>query len=304
MFERFTVAARQIIVQAQLDARRLGHDYIGCEHLLMAAAATGEPASAVLREQGVTPERIEDAIARVIGPGHAADPLGGLDREALAAIGIDLDVVRSRIEAAFGPDALTRAVLARKHAAQACRRSRRPAWGRGPVARLMRHRRLPRARRGDSAVLAPRARAARFADPPARGGHIPVYAARQEEPRALPTRGGGHEGQLHRRPPPRPGPAHHEGRNGAGDPGGPRRVGRIAACRHPRPPPQGELTPVLPACCGARPMGPPGRPARHQRGAPRSLTCPAAADERLCRRRHGRLTRAVTAEGPSIRKLG
>jgi len=173
MFERFTVAARQIIVQAQLDARRLGHDYIGCEHLLMAAAATGEPASAVLREQGVTPERIEDAIARVIGRGHAADPLGGLDREALAAIGIDLDVVRSRIEAAFGPDALTRAALARKHAAQACRRSRRPAWGRGPVARLMRHRRLPRARRGDSAVLAPRARAARFADPPARGGHIP-----------------------------------------------------------------------------------------------------------------------------------
>ena len=39
MFERFTDTARHIVVQAQADARRLGHNYIGCEHLLLAAAA-------------------------------------------------------------------------------------------------------------------------------------------------------------------------------------------------------------------------------------------------------------------------
>jgi len=171
MFERFTDGARHIVVQAQADARRLGHTYIGCEHLLLAAAAAGEPAGAVLRDQGVTPERVEAEILRTLGrgPGGPADPLRGLDREALAAIGIDLDVVRARIEAAFGPDALDRAVLAHKRAAQACRRSRRPAWRKGPVAELMRRR---RARRG--APPGPGLRAVSRPLPgPAPGGHIP-----------------------------------------------------------------------------------------------------------------------------------
>ena len=172
MFERFTDGARHVVVQAQQDARRLGHHYIGCEHLLLAAAGTSEPASAVLRDQGVTPERVEAEILRTVGRGAAAgpaDPLRGLDREALAAIGIDLDVVRARLEAAFGPDALDRAVLAQKRGAQACRRSRRPAWRKGPVAELMRRR---RARRG--APPGPGLRAVSRPLPgPAPGGHIP-----------------------------------------------------------------------------------------------------------------------------------
>ena len=173
MFERFTEGARLVVFQAQAEARRLGHHYIGCEHLLLAAAAGSEPASAVLREQGVTPERVEAEILRTIGRGHAADPLGGLDREALAAIGIDLDVVRARIEAAFGPDALTRAVLAHRRARQPHGRGRRPGWGKGPVAELMRRRRFRRARRCASPGLAPRTiSSARFPDPAARG-HIP-----------------------------------------------------------------------------------------------------------------------------------
>ena len=164
MFERFTDTARHVVVQAQADARRLGHNYIGCEHLLPAAAAAAEPASAVLRDQGVTPERVEAEILRTVGRGQAADPLGGLDRQALAFIGIDLDVVRARIEAAFGPDALTRALPT------ACR-SRRPAWGKGPLAELTRRRRRRRARR-DAPLPAgpPRQRPASAG--PAPGGHI------------------------------------------------------------------------------------------------------------------------------------
>jgi len=172
MFERFTDGARHVVVQAQHDARRLGHHYIGCEHLLLAAAGASEPASAVLRDQGVTPERVEAEILRTVGRGAAAgpaDPLRGLDREALAAIGIDLDVVRARLEAAFGPDALDRAVLAQKRGAQACRRSRRPAWRKGPVAELMRRR---RARRGAPPGPGPRA-VNRPLPGPAPGGHIP-----------------------------------------------------------------------------------------------------------------------------------
>jgi hypothetical protein len=165
MFERFTETARHVVVQAQDDARRLGHSYIGCEHLLLAAAATGEPASAVLGDQGVTPELIEAEILRTIGRGQTADPLGGIDRQALAFIGIDLDVVRSRIEAAFGPDALTPALPA------ACR-SRRPAWGKGPLAELIRHRRRRRARRNAPLPTGPQGNTP-LPRGPAPRGHIP-----------------------------------------------------------------------------------------------------------------------------------
>jgi Clp amino terminal domain, pathogenicity island component len=165
MFERFTDTARHVVVQAQHDARRLGHNYIGCEHLLLAAATAAEPASAVLRDQGVTPERVEAEILRTVGRGQTAGPLGGLDRQALAFIGIDLDIVRARIEAAFGPDALTRAL-------PAARRSRRPGWGKGPMAELMRRRRRRRARRNAPLPAGPPRQ--RPASPgTASGGHIP-----------------------------------------------------------------------------------------------------------------------------------
>jgi hypothetical protein len=162
MFERFTDTARHVVAQAQEDARRLGHNYIGCEHLLLAAAATGEPAGAVLRGHGVTPERIEAEILRTIGRGQTADPLSGLDRQALAFIGIDLDVVRARIETAFGPDALTGALPA------ACQR-RRPAWGRGPLAGLTRRRRRRRARRHAPRSAGPRGDAPLLPGPAPRG---------------------------------------------------------------------------------------------------------------------------------------
>jgi hypothetical protein len=165
MFERFTGSARHVVVQAQKDARRLGHNYIGCEHLLLALAAASEPASAVLRDHGVTPERIEAEILRTIGRGQPAGPLGGLDREALAFLGIDLDVVRARIEATFGPDALTRAL-------PAARRSRRPAWGKGPLAELTRRRRRRRACRNAPLPAGPRGNAP-LRPGPAPGGHIP-----------------------------------------------------------------------------------------------------------------------------------
>ena len=73
MFERFTGDARTAVVQAQEHARRLGHRYIGCEHLLLAAASTGEPASAALREHGVTPEGVEIIFAGSAEPTAATD---------------------------------------------------------------------------------------------------------------------------------------------------------------------------------------------------------------------------------------
>src|SRR5690242_11928320 len=119
----FSPALRETGVQAHRQARQLGHDFIGGEHLLLALAGSWTPAGAALREQGVTPDQVRAQILRLLpGASRAArDPRGAaIDAEALAAIGIDLDAVRARVERAFGPGALSLPV----------RCSRRPAWRR------------------------------------------------------------------------------------------------------------------------------------------------------------------------------
>lgn len=60
MSERFNRGARTVIVHAQRHARRLGHHYVGCEHFPLAATFSDEPAGAVPRAQGLTPERVEE----------------------------------------------------------------------------------------------------------------------------------------------------------------------------------------------------------------------------------------------------
>jgi ATP-dependent Clp protease ATP-binding subunit ClpA len=137
MSGRFSADARAVVTQAQEHARRLGHSRLGCEHLLLAVAGTSEPASAVLRERGITPQQVEAQIRQLSGTVQPARPLDGLDREALASIGIDLDVVRASIEASFGPGALARSAARRKRGPA----GRNFAWRKGPVAELWRRRR-------------------------------------------------------------------------------------------------------------------------------------------------------------------
>ena len=108
MTRNFTEDANAIVVQAYQHAARLGHPYLGGEHLLLALAAAGQPAGTVLREHGVTPGHAETEIVRLSGGGL----FGDLDRDALAAVGVDIDAVRATAEASFGPEALTRAARA------------------------------------------------------------------------------------------------------------------------------------------------------------------------------------------------
>ncbi len=105
---QFTGDARQVVACASEQARRLGHGFIGGEHLLYGLACDEGEVGAVLRERGVTPERVEAEFVRLIGPENiaAGSLFDTLDRDALTTIGIDLDAVRERIEAAFGPAAL------------------------------------------------------------------------------------------------------------------------------------------------------------------------------------------------------
>ena len=123
MFESFTDDARAVVRRAVDSARRLGHRQVGTEHLLLAVAGADVPAGEVLREQGVTPELVKEQIVRKVGLGAGAGLFAGLDEGALAAIGIDLDVVRATIEASFSEGALYRA--AQSVYAQQRRRPRR-----------------------------------------------------------------------------------------------------------------------------------------------------------------------------------
>jgi hypothetical protein len=66
------------------------------------------PARAVLHKYGATLEDVAEEIARRAGPGAVL--FGGLDRDALAAIGIDLDAVSARIESSIEPEALAQVV--------------------------------------------------------------------------------------------------------------------------------------------------------------------------------------------------
>jgi ATP-dependent Clp protease ATP-binding subunit ClpA len=99
MFERFTREARATVVGAQEEARRLASPRLGTEHLLLGLLDQDTPTGAVLGRHGLTRDELSAAVAR-----NAAGK--GLDADALSALGIDLDAVRSTVEAAFGPGAL------------------------------------------------------------------------------------------------------------------------------------------------------------------------------------------------------
>jgi ATP-dependent Clp protease ATP-binding subunit ClpA len=99
MFERFTTEARQTVVGAQAEARRRHTGRIGTEHLLLALLAQDTPSTAVLARHGLTHDSVSETIQGYLSSDE-------LDAEALTTLGIDLDAVRDRVEATFGPGAL------------------------------------------------------------------------------------------------------------------------------------------------------------------------------------------------------
>jgi ATP-dependent Clp protease ATP-binding subunit ClpA len=99
MFERFAHDAREAVVHAQDEARSLGADRIGTEHVLLGAVRSPDTVAArALQRLGVDHAGLL-AAARAL-PGDT------LDAAALAGVGIDLDAVRAQVEASFGPGAL------------------------------------------------------------------------------------------------------------------------------------------------------------------------------------------------------
>lgn len=64
MFERFTDKARRAVVLAQDEARELGHDHVGTEHLVLGMLRDGGGvAASALTSLGITREAVRDAVA-------------------------------------------------------------------------------------------------------------------------------------------------------------------------------------------------------------------------------------------------
>src|SRR5918997_1830251 len=71
MFERFTERARQVVVLAQGEARTLGHNYIGTEHILLGLVRENEGVAArILLDFDADSEKIRNEVIRMLsGPG-------------------------------------------------------------------------------------------------------------------------------------------------------------------------------------------------------------------------------------------
>ncbi len=75
MFERFTEQSIKVIMLAQEEARRLGHNFVGTEQILLGLIGEGTGiASKVLKEHGVNLKDARNEVEKIIGRGSGFTP--------------------------------------------------------------------------------------------------------------------------------------------------------------------------------------------------------------------------------------
>jgi ATP-dependent Clp protease ATP-binding subunit ClpC len=78
MFERYTDRARRVVVMAQEDARDLGHNYVGTEHILLGLIHEGTGVAArALTALGVSLDESRAQVEAIIGRGDLAHVQNG-----------------------------------------------------------------------------------------------------------------------------------------------------------------------------------------------------------------------------------
>jgi hypothetical protein len=71
MFERFTERARRVVVLAQEEARRLDHNWIGTEHILLGLIREGEGIAAkTLESLDISLDAVRQKVEEIIGRGQ------------------------------------------------------------------------------------------------------------------------------------------------------------------------------------------------------------------------------------------
>ncbi|HBU69199.1 MAG TPA: hypothetical protein DEE98_02325 [Elusimicrobia bacterium] len=77
MSNRFTDRVQRVIIIAQEEAKRLNHDYVGTEHILLGLVALGEGVAAkVLANLGIDLRRVRAEVEKLVGTGDNVMLLG------------------------------------------------------------------------------------------------------------------------------------------------------------------------------------------------------------------------------------
>lgn len=103
LFDRCDVDAEAVLETGFDEARRLGHDWLGTEHVLQA----------LTRHRDKLPEAVaellsSEAAVRTALTAHLDDRPGLPPAALFASLGIDLDGVRAAVRGTFGAEALDR----------------------------------------------------------------------------------------------------------------------------------------------------------------------------------------------------
>jgi ATP-dependent Clp protease ATP-binding subunit ClpA len=106
VFGRFAEPAHRVLDLAREEAERVGHRYLGPEHVLLGVLAEGQSQGArMLRSHGLEVAAARAALARLADRGVVPAPRPS-DAQLLGTLGIDLDAVRRDSEQAFGVQAV------------------------------------------------------------------------------------------------------------------------------------------------------------------------------------------------------
>ena len=102
--EQFDPSSHTAMQAAATAARSLGHGFIGTEHLLLGAAEADETVSAALARHFDFPDAYKQKLLELLRR-HPEWRRHVPRREALAAVGVDLDAVQQQAASDFGADA-------------------------------------------------------------------------------------------------------------------------------------------------------------------------------------------------------
>ncbi len=97
MLNRFTQRAQKVILLAQKEAKRLNHDYLGTEHILLGLVALGEGVAAmVLNSLGVEINKLREEVEKIVGTGENILVLGDVPFSPRAKRVLELAIEEAR----------------------------------------------------------------------------------------------------------------------------------------------------------------------------------------------------------------
>ena len=120
--DRFTENAKRVFTAAQEEAAKLGHGYVGTEHLIIALAdIQNSGASRVLRENGLDAEFLRELTERNSGRGHSGElPVQGLTPRAQRVIEVAVTEANRLGHGYIGTEHLLMGIL-REHSSAAAK---------------------------------------------------------------------------------------------------------------------------------------------------------------------------------------